>query len=135
MHEFSTPARAIADQLAEQLAAIGDVAVAPRFNGYALLENEVMFAFVDEDGVAYLRAGVTSAQRFASLGGTKHVEMPYWSIPTRVLNDAELLLELAYQAADIAHLAADTGPIDVDTARATAYGTLRAVVSLTLLSA
>ena len=99
--------------LVRDLAPIGSVSYERRLNGFALFEDGVMFGFVEADGTAYLRATSATAEQFHRRGGHKHPEMPYWSVPNSVAGDIGILCDLAYQAADNAHLAASFGIDDV----------------------
>jgi len=94
-----------ARELAKDLAVIGSVTCVERFDGWALLDAGVMFCFVDQNNTIYLRAGERTAARFADLGSTKHPDMPYWTLPAAAQEDVEMTRDLAYEAADIAHLA------------------------------
>jgi len=94
-----------ARMLAKDLAVIGSVTCVERFDGWALLDAGVMFAFVDDQNIVYLRAGKRTAARFAELGSAKHPDMPYWTLPVAAHDDVEMIRDLAYEAADIAHLA------------------------------
>jgi TfoX/Sxy family transcriptional regulator of competence genes len=67
----------IAELLASALAPIGDISLEPRLQGVALLDDGVMFGYVDATGTPYLRATAMSAPRFHALGSTKHPEMQY----------------------------------------------------------
>ena len=70
----------IAELLASALAPIGDISLEPRLQGVALLDDGVMFGYVDATGTPYLRATAMSAPRFHALGSTKHPEMQYLSL-------------------------------------------------------
>lgn len=91
--------------LTQDLAVIGCISCVERFDGWALLDSGVMFGFVDQDNVVFLRASELSALRFATLGATKHQDMPYWTVPVDASTDLGMLRDLAYEAADAAHLA------------------------------
>ena len=105
-------AHVVARLVCEDLAAIGTVSAKPRLSGAAILEKDVMFGFVEADGTVFLRADARTAKRFNELGGHKHTEMPYWSVPACIACDRNLFAEIAYEAADIAHLELGGAPID-----------------------
>lgn len=102
-------ARHIADLLAADIGTIGSVSTEPRFDGVALLEDGVMFGYVDADGTPYLRANEATAAHFHGLGSSRHPQMPYWSIPPSVSGDLARLRQAADEAADLAHLAYSFG--------------------------
>lgn len=91
--------------LAQDLAVIGCISCVERFDGWALLDSGVMFGFIDNTNVAFLRASELTALRFADLGATKHRDLPYWTVPAQASTDLVMLRDLAYEAADAAHLA------------------------------
>lgn len=107
----------IARMLTQDLAVLGAVSCVQRFDGWALLEESIMFGFVDNNRQVFLRANELTAQRFAAFGGVKHPDMPYWTVPSQAEADLGMLRELAYEAVDAAHIAvADRG---TELARAT----------------
>ena len=120
--------------LAADLHSIGSISYQPRLGGYALLEDGVMFGFVAADGVPYLRATAATAGRFHDLGATKHADMPYWTIPAAIAADRAVLCELAYEAADLAHMAFLFG-IDDEPAVVRATRPMPSALSLALLAA
>lgn len=137
MHTMDTPTtpEVIAQLLVTDLADIGDVSFEPRLTGMALLEDGVMFGYVDNDGTPYLRATEQTAARFHALGSVKHSEMPYWSIPHGISADKGTLHEIAYEAAEAAHLAFSFDISDTPAAAPTTPAPLRTIMSLVLLAA
>ncbi len=105
MKTTSKTAEVVAQLLTEDLQPVGSVTYSRRLTGYALLEDGVMFGFVTEDGEAYLRASAATAAQFHAMGSAKHPQMPYWTIPAAAAADLAHLCELAYEAADMAHIA------------------------------
>lgn len=75
------------------------------FGGYGVFANGVMFALIDPDGVAHLRAGPDTQPRFEAAGSVKHARMPYWSIPAGIRNDSDALAQWATEALDVARAA------------------------------
>lgn len=130
-----TAAEAVAGLLARDLAPIGVITQERRLSGIALLEDGVMFGYVDADGTPFLRTTLATAQRFHALGSRKHPEMRYWSIPHSIASDNSQLLEAAYESADAAHLAFSFNVDDVDVIVTTRSRPLRSLVTFTLLAA
>jgi len=128
-------AEIITNLLIKDLEPIGSVTAARRLHGFALFEDGVMFGFVEQDGTIYLRATMRTAERFNQLGSTKHAEMPYWSVPMAIASNVHALRDLAYQAADNAHLAASFGIEDAPTPITPKGGTLGAVTRTVVLLA
>jgi|GEM_PF-5373107 len=134
-YETEQLAELTARLLADDLRTIGAVTCAPRLNGYALFEDGVMFGLVENDGTVFLRTNTISAERFHELESTKHGELPYWTVPRVALHNIVLLRELAYEAADTAHIAASFGINDEETVVATSSLSIAAAISRTLLAA
>jgi len=118
--------------LARDLLAIGSVTVERRFQGWALLDDDVMFGFVDHHGTAYLRASAAIAEYFHELGSSKHPEMPYWSIPESIATDIDRLRHYAYEASDNAHIAISFGISDGQTRTVKPSSLIRPITFLAL---
>ncbi|MBT8202537.1 MAG: TfoX/Sxy family protein [Acidimicrobiia bacterium] len=94
-----------AERLADALASLGDVTTRKMFGGYGVSEGNVMFGLIDSAGTAHLRVDETTESQFEAAGSTKHVRMPYWSIPPAIQDDPEVLLEWAGRALEVARRA------------------------------
>ncbi len=95
----------VATRLVEELTPLGDVSARKMFGGYGIFESGVMFVLIDSAGIACLRADDDTVARYKAVGGEKHGKMPYWSVPTSVLGDADELLVWAGEALDVARAA------------------------------
>lgn len=83
--------------LIEQMAGFGPVTICPMFGGAGVMRDGLMFALIDDE-VLYLKADDTTKAAFVaeklsqftymSRGG-KMMEMAYWRIPERCLDDAD----------------------------------------------
>ena len=83
--------------LSEQMAGFGPVTIRPMFGGAGVMRDGHMFALIDDE-VLYLKADDTTKAAFiaeslsqftyTSRGG-KIMEMAYWRIPERCLDDAD----------------------------------------------
>lgn len=71
------------------------------FGGHGLFCESVMFALVDRQGGAFLRAD-DGAQKFRERGGHQHPGMPYWSVPASVVDDHDELVRWASDALAVA---------------------------------
>ncbi|MCH9816427.1 MAG: TfoX/Sxy family protein [Actinomycetia bacterium] len=81
----------IAEVLVAEFGSLGPVEAKKMFGGFGIFSDAVMFALVDSQGTAYLRADPQATVAFTDEGSAKHGRMPYWQIPGRVLADPELL--------------------------------------------
>lgn len=133
--EPTTTAQTVADLLIKDLAPIGDLTQERRLSGIALLEDGVMFAYIDADGTPFLRTTHVTARQFHALGSKKHPEMRYWEIPHGIAADIARLREAAYQAADAAHLAFSFTIDDSDTIVMARSRPIRSLVTFSLLAA
>lgn len=92
----------VADALVDDLAAMPDVTSKRMFGGVGIFSEGKMFVIVDSTGKVYLRADASTTDAFLEAGGEKHGRMPYWSVPSEVLNDGAQLLTWAQRARDVA---------------------------------
>ena len=72
-------------------APLGPVEAKKMFGGFGVFCDGVMFALLDGQGAAFLRADPDATVAFTDEGCPKHARMPYWQIPARVLADPDLL--------------------------------------------
>ena len=96
-------AASMAQRLVEEFATLGPVESKKMFGGFGLFCESVMFALVDTEGTAFLRA--EDARHVEAMGTHKHGRMPYWSIPAPVLDDREQLIDWAKDALTVARAA------------------------------
>ena len=75
------------------------------FGGYGIFESGLMFALVERDGTPCLRAGDSEQDKFLAAGSHKHDRMPYWAIPTDVVDDDDALVRWAGDALETARAA------------------------------
>ena len=76
-------AAALIDDLLPMGLPLGDLQARRMFGGYGVFANGVMFALIDPDGVAHLRAGPDTQPRFEAAGSVKHARMPLLVHPGR----------------------------------------------------
>ncbi len=95
----------MAARLLDELAPLGDVTTKKMFGGYGMFEDGVMFAIVDSAGDAFLRADDATSRAFEKQGSPRHSRMPYWQVPSPILNDSTALLEWSTPARDVAKAA------------------------------
>jgi DNA transformation protein len=91
-----------AARLVEALAPLGHVTSKKMFGGHGIFVDSVMFALIDSSGTAHLRADDTTEPGYVQRGSSRHSRMPYWQIPTEILESDEDLLEWGSEAAAIA---------------------------------
>ena len=88
------------ERLLDEFAALGDITHKAMFGGYGIFESGVMFVLIDSAGTPHFRVDDTT--QYVDVGSTKHSRMPYWSIPSDVLDDHDTLLAWAGQALEVA---------------------------------
>ncbi len=83
--------------LIEQMAGFGPVTIRAMFGGAGVIRNGLMFALIDDE-VLYLKADDTTKAAFVAENlsqftytsrGGKLMEMAYWRIPERCLDDSD----------------------------------------------
>ena len=92
-----------AGELCNRLANLGDVTSRKMFGGRGVFEGGKMFALVDSSGRAFLKADKDASGKFVAMGSPRHGKMPYYEIPTQILDDSEALLEWARESIELAH--------------------------------
>lgn len=90
-----------AELLLERLSSIGGITSKKMFGGHGIFQEGKMFGIVDSKGQAYLKADDSNLADFESFGCDKHSRMPYFSIPEKIFNDPETLVEWAKKSIDI----------------------------------
>ena len=93
--KFSEKVSEVADGIVERLAPLGPVTWKKMFGGAGIFLDGKMFALVDHDGCAYLKADASNRDRYISAGSTQHGRMPYFSVPEGVLASDQQLREWA----------------------------------------
>jgi DNA transformation protein len=96
---------AVAAALIEALQPLGDVSARRMFGGHGIYEGRTMFALMDRDGDAFLRADDALAAALEVEGSTRFQRMPYWSVPPDALEDPALLRDWAARALAVARAA------------------------------
>ena len=91
--------------LVADLAPLGDVTARKMFGGRGIFCDDVMFALIDTAGTVHLRADDETAEAMETAGSTRHSRMPYWTVPTTVADNDDLLLEWGRRALDVARAA------------------------------
>lgn len=104
--------------LIEHMAGFGPVAIRPMFGGAGVYRDGLMFALIDGE-VLYLKADGSTKQSFlaenlppfiyAAKGGKK-MEMSYYRIPERCLDDADEMAQWCRAAYAVALKAARKKP-------------------------
>jgi DNA transformation protein len=85
-------------EMEEKLASIGNISTKKMFGGHGLFHEGKMFGMIDSKGRGYFKADDSLKTKFLAKGATKHSRMPYYSIPTSVVEDLDELLAWAQSA-------------------------------------
>jgi DNA transformation protein and related proteins len=102
------------DFLIEQMAGFGPVTIRSMFGGAGVMRDGLMFALIDDE-VLYLKADDTTKAAFAAENLSqftymskrgKMMEMAYWRIPERCLDDADEMVKWCRVAYGVARRAA-----------------------------
>jgi len=97
------------DYIKDLFAEFADVRVRRMFGGAGIFHNDVMLGLVADDTI-FLRTDPESAETFAAEGcrrftyraKTKTVDLPYWTLPERLIDDPHELAAWARRAYAIA---------------------------------
>ncbi|NND63847.1 MAG: TfoX/Sxy family protein [Flavobacteriaceae bacterium] len=90
-----------AEALTERLAPIEGITSKKMFGGHGIFHEGKMFGIIDSQGNTFLKVDDSIKVDFESKGGEQHSKMPYYSIPTAVMEDHSKLLEWAQKSIDI----------------------------------
>ncbi|MEZ4501137.1 MAG: TfoX/Sxy family protein [Dehalococcoidia bacterium] len=101
----SAAGAATAEALVDALQPFGAVSARRMFGGWGVFESGTMFALVDREGDAYLRADEALIVALEAEGSTRFQRMPYWSVPADALDDDVALLDWATRALAVARAA------------------------------
>lgn len=100
LSEASTEA---AESFVKRLAPLGDIKSRKMFGGYGIFHNGTMFALVDSHGTICLKVTDKNRKQFEDAGSARHGKMPYYEVPTEVLEDEDRLREWSQESIQIAN--------------------------------
>jgi DNA transformation protein and related proteins len=108
-----TASEGFIEHLKDTLSGLGPVSVRRMFGGAGIYADGVMFALIADDTL-YLKAddetkGAFEAEGLGPYGYGGHgrrIDLPYWRIPERLLDDAEEMVAWASAALAVARRAA-----------------------------
>lgn len=98
--------RGYVDEVMERLTPLGAVTGKAMFGGYGVWEDGDMFALVDSGSTLHFKVDDATRDRYADAGGTQFMTMPYWSVPTEVLDDDDRFVDWARDAIAVGHATA-----------------------------
>ena len=85
----------------EKLSSIREITSKKMFGGYGVFQAGKMFALIDAKGVFHLKADEGLKNELIQMGSKKHSRMPYYSIPSDIINNDSKLIELSKRAIEI----------------------------------
>jgi len=94
------------ERLVGELSSLGDLSSKKMFGGYGVFESGVMFALVNSQGVVFFKVDDSNRAQFQEIGAKQHGKMPYFQIPSTILDDTPTLQEWARSSMAVAHSAA-----------------------------
>ena len=98
---FKKEAAETAELMQIKLAGINNLSFRKMFGGYGLFSNDKMFGLIDSKGQCFLKADSTNLKDFEAFHSDKHSKMPYYSIPSHVLQDRQLLESMVIKSIEI----------------------------------
>lgn len=93
------------EQAVKDLMPLGDVSSRKMFGGYGIFESGAMFALVNSQGDLFLKVDDSNRSRFDDVGSEQHGRMPYFQVPSEVMEDSDVFLEWAKVSLQIARAA------------------------------
>lgn len=97
-----------AEHIKKELIEIGAVTTKKMFGGIGIFLDGLMFAKISGDGTLYFRVDDSNRADYEGLGaeqfhsGSKKKGMPYYIVPTQIIDDNALLVKWAKIAHDVA---------------------------------
>ena len=83
-------------------APLGSVSVKSMFGGSGIFHEGAMFALIVGTGI-FFKVNDSNRSKYEQAGSNKHGRMPYYQVPTDVLQDETKLLDWARESISIAH--------------------------------
>lgn len=99
---YSEEVGVFADQLLDAFAPLGEVSWKKMFGGAGVFVDGSMFGLIDTEAQLHLKADDSNRIQFEAAGSVKHGRMPYYTVPSEVLNDEDTLVSWARTSAAIA---------------------------------
>jgi DNA transformation protein len=93
------------ERVVQDLVPLGDVSSRKMFGGYGIFESSAMFALVNSQGELFLKVDDSNRARFDDAGAKQHGKMPYFQVPSDVMEDSDALRDWAGVSLVIAHAA------------------------------
>jgi DNA transformation protein len=101
--KLSQEATDACERVVQALAPMGEVSSRKMFGGYGIFASSAMFALVNSQGDVFLKADDSNRSRFDDAGAKQHGKMPYFQVPSAVLEDVNSLHDWARTSIEIAH--------------------------------
>lgn len=80
------------DYVMEQFQAITDCQYRKMFGGVGIYHADAMFALISSDDVVYLKCDDSNRSDFEDAGMQQFTNMPYFELPSELLEDVDILL-------------------------------------------
>lgn len=99
---YSDHVGSFAEELVDELGALGELSWKKMFGGAGIFVDGSMFALINSDAELHLKVDDSNRAQFEAAGTERHARMPYYAVPADILEDPEQLLEWARGSASIA---------------------------------
>lgn len=90
--------------LMEKLKTIEGLTFKKMFGGYGLFHNSKMFGIINSKGDSYFKINEQTKPLYLKANSKQHSKMPYFTIPSEVLNDPVLLNKWATESIEVSKL-------------------------------
>jgi DNA transformation protein len=91
------------DHIMELLTPLENVQSRAMFGGYGIFHEGDMFALISSESRLYFKVGDTNRGEFEEAGSERFQRMPYWEVPTEILDHPPTLQEWARSAIEVGH--------------------------------
>ncbi len=89
------------DQVLESLAPLGGVSFRSMFGGFGIFADGEMFALISGSAI-FFKADDSNRSRYEEAGSKRHGSMPYYRVPSDVLEDRDKLVDWARASVAVA---------------------------------
>ena len=90
-----------AQYLLDQCQNIAGLSAKKMFGGNGLFHDKKMFGLVNSKGQIFVKANKERATEYVLMGSIKHVKMPYFLVPDKILQDNDALNQWVDHAIEV----------------------------------
>ena len=102
--KLSNQVTEVCEEVLKILSPLGDVNAKKMFGGYGIFESGAMFALIDSNGKLFFKVDNTNRANYEELKASAHGKMPYYQVPSEIIEDVGKIQDWAKTSIRIVHL-------------------------------